>query len=128
MAIIIAKYRGWCVSRCGVDIAKGDKIVYRGRGNTWHVDCYDKTGEVTGVYGDVTGATTGICEPRRVHSVDPGNAAEIALARRETARDNSEYQKGIQDVANWQENKRMFGEEEAERMEIEKELRDGWDY
>jgi len=112
MAIIIAKYRGWCKARdCNIDINKGEKIVYRGRGNTWHVECYDKTGESTGIYG-----------------VDPGNDAEARLARREIAHDNSEYAKGIQDVETFNENRRWFGEEQAERMEIEKELREGWDY
>ncbi len=35
---------------------------------------------------------------------------------------------GMQDAKNWQENRRLFGDEEAERMEIEADLRrpEGW--
>lgn len=128
MAIIIARFNGSCRADCGKRIAKGDKIVHRGSFHSWHVDCYDKTGAVTGVYGDVTGATTGIEEPRRVSSVDPGNAAEVALARRETSRDNREYQQGIRDYDNWKFNQSIYGEEAAEAMEIERELKEGWDY
>jgi len=111
MAIIIARFNGQCRANCGKKIAKGDKIVHRSSFHSWHVDCYDKTGEVTGVYG-----------------VDPGNAAEVALARRETSRDDREYQQGVRDYENWKFNQRLFGEEAAEVMEIERELKEGWDY
>lgn len=41
---------------------------------------------------------------------------------------DSEYWKGRQDVDRWRENKAIFGEEAAEAMELERELREGWDY
>lgn len=40
-------------------------------------------------------------------------------------RADAEYLRGARDVENWRENRALFGEEEAERMEIERELRDG---
>lgn len=43
-------------------------------------------------------------------------------------RQDAEYMQGVQDARNWQENRRMFGDEVADRMEIERELREGWDY
>jgi len=39
-----------------------------------------------------------------------------------------EYYKGRQDVERWHENKAIFGNEVAEQMEIEREMREGWDY
>lgn len=37
-----------------------------------------------------------------------------------------EYIQGIRDVENWRENRRVFGDEAAEAMEIEREMREGW--
>ncbi|MGH7165486.1 MAG: hypothetical protein ACREIS_08195 [Nitrospiraceae bacterium] len=37
-----------------------------------------------------------------------------------------EYHQGIQDVENWRENRRLFGDEAAEAMEIEREMREDW--
>ncbi len=119
MAVIVAKYRGHCKFECGAGILKGDKIVYRGYGQTWHVDCYDKTGIKDGIYGRGTVKT---------YTPSPDNDPEVQLAKRELAHDNAEYQKGVTDANNYMENKRWFGEEEAERMEIEKEFKEGWDY
>jgi len=34
---------------------------------------------------------------------------------------------GMREVDNWHENRRMFGDETADAMEIERELREGWD-
>ena len=127
MAIIVARFNGFCQAKCGRKILKGEKMVHRGPFKSFHVDCWNSKPEVNANL-DVTGITTGIREPRRVSSVDPGNAAEIALAKRETSRDNREYQKGIQDYDNWKFNQSVFGEEEAERMEIEREFKEGWDY
>lgn len=39
------------------------------------------------------------------------------------AQGEADYQRGVQDARNWQENKRMFGDEMAERMEMEREMR-----
>jgi hypothetical protein len=33
----------------------------------------------------------------------------------------------MREVDNWHENRRMFGDETADAMEIERELREGWD-
>lgn len=41
---------------------------------------------------------------------------------------NHEYHQGVQDVETWRLNKAIYGEEAAERMAIEDELRRGWDY
>lgn len=38
-----------------------------------------------------------------------------------------EYYQGIQDTERFHENRAMFGAETAERMEIEREMREGWD-
>lgn len=39
-----------------------------------------------------------------------------------------EYAQGVADAERYMENRRMFGEELADRWEIERELREGWDY
>lgn len=43
-------------------------------------------------------------------------------------RADAEYYAGIRDVERYRENKRWFGDEMAEAMEIEREMREGWDY
>jgi hypothetical protein len=39
-----------------------------------------------------------------------------------------EYWQGRRDVDTYHENRALFGEETAEAMEIERDLREGWDY
>ncbi len=127
MAIIIARFNGHCRAECGRKIAKGDKIVHRGSFKSWHVDCYNETVAVN-AYLKHTEAVVGPQRAAAAGGVDPGNAAEVALARRETSRDNREYQQGVRDYDNWKFNQSIYGEAEAERMEIERELKEGWDY
>jgi hypothetical protein len=55
-------------------------------------------------------------------------ASERAIDRAERARDDAEYNAGIADVERWRMNKLVYGEEAAERMDIEDDLRRGWDY
>lgn len=43
-------------------------------------------------------------------------------------RADTEYHQGMADVDNWHENISMFGQEAADAMEIEREMREGWDY
>lgn len=42
--VLIAKYRGTCLS-CRAPIAKGAKIVHKGRGNTRHEECAEPSNE-----------------------------------------------------------------------------------
>ena len=40
---------------------------------------------------------------------------------------DSQYYQGIQDAERWRENRRLFGDQMADAMELERELREGWD-
>jgi hypothetical protein len=46
----------------------------------------------------------------------------------ERARDNAEYNAGVADYNRWKEDRAMFGDEVADALDIERELRFGSDY
>ena len=95
-----ARYEGDCAA-CDKHIRMGDPI--RRDGRRWiHEACH-----------------------LREEQEDDGDRWEREQEERERSRMDAEYEKGVQDVKNWQENKRMFGDEAADRMEIERELREG---
>lgn len=61
------------------------------------------------------------CEPAGAYrSPAPRDLERAAMDR--------EYAQGVADAERYMETKRLFGEELADRWEIERELREGWDY
>ncbi len=97
-----ARYASKCPV-CGDAIDPGDEI--RKRGRRWaHASCE---------------AAPTTSEPDRFE--DDGSY-------RERMRDEADYQRGVAEANAYLQNKAMFGEELADRWELERELREGWDY
>jgi hypothetical protein len=123
---ITAKFNSTCPV-CTSPITKGEKVAWEPRSKATHLACSEYAEK------DVHGFRWFEHDQRNQAHLEACascqcDRAEIDCARREQAHDEAEYQRGIADVENWRENRRMFGDEVAERMEIEREMREGWDY
>jgi hypothetical protein len=101
-----AKYGGRC-RECGERIEVGDEILWgRGEGAR-HLNCP--------------------VEPEPEYD-DSADAAEAYYADQERAREDAEYNRGRMEAEQYLMNKRLYGSELAEQWEMEREMRDGWDY
>ncbi|MAH50314.1 hypothetical protein CMI37_31120 [Candidatus Pacearchaeota archaeon] len=103
-----SKYAGKC-GICGSRFPKGEAIVYDGKAH--HANCFDN-----GIAG-VNAKVETINAAGRV-SWDEPEDPEVALNRRE----NQQYEQGKADARSYRENRKMFGNEMAEAMEMEAEM------
>jgi len=104
---IISRYDGQCRT-CGEAITKGDQIEWSRRGGARHPSC---------------------CRPGPNRSRYSGDYdPELAAARRERRRDDMDYAMGQADAGRYLDMVRLLGEETANEMELENEIRRGWDY
>lgn len=127
MKTMNAKYPGTC-RYCQGRIRIGERIEWAPRAGARHVACAPQERawieESEGVDQFIAHDYRNLnhlqnCE--RCQATD----LEVSLAQRERDWNEQEYQRGIHDVENWRENRRMFGDEMAEQMEIEREMREG---
>lgn len=109
MRRLTAKYPGRC-RECGGKIYPGDDIAWAGRGRTYHEACWENP--------------NGAAHPGELNEPDVCDECGRAHYGRTCHYCNAEYARGVQDVENWRWNRMIYGDEMAEAMEIEREIRD----
>jgi hypothetical protein len=107
MREMTARYRGECAGGCGRPILPGQRIYWdRPRRAAWHLACAQDAADPDPYAGD----------------------PEAAAAARERRRENYEYQQGVADAERYQQDKKMFGEEVADRIAAQEEFDRYWKY
>lgn len=100
---ITAKYAGRCLVCCEA-VAPGDRVMWRrGQKGVEHETCYQTK-----------------VERERIRCDEQDQ--EAVMAQRETAHENAEYAAGLADAQAFREDRAMFGDDVAERLQIEREM------